>query len=504
LRSKGIALAALIVLGVAYLELVGRLTGRIDDVYITLRYAKNFADGHGLVFNVGERVEGYTCFLWVVLLAAVRHLGFDIVEACGVISAAFGLLTLPVTYAGARALRVSRPAALVAPAILALSPSYAFWAGSGMETLPATFLLALALWLYLRRQDSLWVPAVLALAVLTRPDAVVAAAVIGFERLLYWRGGRGFWRWGASFLIIFAPYYAWRYAYYGYPLPNTFYAKVGSGMAQYERGWDYFLMFFRGSGAIAWFTLALIGVWARRTRTTWTVLGIGLAFWAYVVGVGGDVFGLHRFFIPALPAWGILAAIGIEHLAAVAIAAQRSLVRRASAAAIIFAAVTVFAIGTQRELHTPVWKWPMLIALRTRPGGVFGGGPHPPRTNAMTLSARMREAQELRAHCQPGETIAASAIGVVGYYTNLRIVDMLGLVDVHIAHRKMPGVGRFLPGHEKFDSKYVLSRKPAYILMAPPVSAKWSALPAERNMWANPEFHRDYQWAGWAYRRVRR
>src|SRR4051794_37248022 len=41
----------------------------IDDAYISFRYAENLASGHGLVYNLGERVEGYTNFLWVVLLA---------------------------------------------------------------------------------------------------------------------------------------------------------------------------------------------------------------------------------------------------------------------------------------------------------------------------------------------------------------------------------------------------------------------------------------------------
>ena len=47
----------------------------IDDTYISLRYAKNLVDGLGLVFNPGERVEGYTNFLFVLLGAAALRLG---------------------------------------------------------------------------------------------------------------------------------------------------------------------------------------------------------------------------------------------------------------------------------------------------------------------------------------------------------------------------------------------------------------------------------------------
>ena len=46
-----------------------------DDAFIAFRYARNLADGHGLVFNRGERVEGFTDFLWVLELAGLWRLG---------------------------------------------------------------------------------------------------------------------------------------------------------------------------------------------------------------------------------------------------------------------------------------------------------------------------------------------------------------------------------------------------------------------------------------------
>ena len=47
-----------------------------DDAYISFRYAKNLADGHGLRFNLGDHlpVEGYSNFLWVLLAAAFERL----------------------------------------------------------------------------------------------------------------------------------------------------------------------------------------------------------------------------------------------------------------------------------------------------------------------------------------------------------------------------------------------------------------------------------------------
>jgi hypothetical protein len=63
----GVAIACVLFMGFIFsLDL-------IDDSYISLRFARNFAQGAGLVFNIGERVEGYTCFLWVWLLGLIKR-----------------------------------------------------------------------------------------------------------------------------------------------------------------------------------------------------------------------------------------------------------------------------------------------------------------------------------------------------------------------------------------------------------------------------------------------
>ena len=61
-----------------------------DDAFISFRYARNLLEGHGLVFNPGERVEGYSNFLWVLELAAVwRALGVPPEDAAPWLSVAF-------------------------------------------------------------------------------------------------------------------------------------------------------------------------------------------------------------------------------------------------------------------------------------------------------------------------------------------------------------------------------------------------------------------------------
>ncbi|HMJ10771.1 MAG TPA: hypothetical protein VK524_05155, partial [Polyangiaceae bacterium] len=68
-----------------------------DDAFISFRYAQNLVHGRGLVFNVGERVEGYTNFLWVLVLAGAGRLGFDIVRCATVLGIVFGAAAVVAT-----------------------------------------------------------------------------------------------------------------------------------------------------------------------------------------------------------------------------------------------------------------------------------------------------------------------------------------------------------------------------------------------------------------------
>src|SRR5262245_35741540 len=106
----------------------------VDDAFISYRYARNLAAGHGLVYNPGERVEGYTNFLWTVLISGALRLGWDAEfagRALGVLSS-LGLLATILWYV---AKTVESPAALwVAPVFLAISPGLAVWATGGLET----------------------------------------------------------------------------------------------------------------------------------------------------------------------------------------------------------------------------------------------------------------------------------------------------------------------------------------------------------------------------------
>jgi hypothetical protein len=119
----------------------------IDDAFISFRYAKNLAEGKGLVFNEGERVEGYTTFLWVLIMAAAHEAGFNlpwISKVFAILCAAALILSVAV-FSRFHFKEKSHPyLSYLAPILLTLNPLFLEHIGSGMETLLFGLLLFLA------------------------------------------------------------------------------------------------------------------------------------------------------------------------------------------------------------------------------------------------------------------------------------------------------------------------------------------------------------------------
>ena len=232
-----------------------------DDSLISLQYARNVAQGLGFVFNPGERVEGFTNFLWVSLLALLHPLsdgssaGFvHLATALSVLLAALDILLLY------RLGRLVWPRRL-APIVLMLGlcvfdNGYTVWAMQALESHLLIFSMLAACW-FLWCEPSRWtgIGAALSLAAatMTRPDAALFVAVLGVSELFF--AFRSEKRWAAMLrviaifgvtAVIFGVYFSWRYRYFGYLLPNTFYVKASGLRGEaIERGLRYLNDFLR-------------------------------------------------------------------------------------------------------------------------------------------------------------------------------------------------------------------------------------------------------------------
>ncbi len=326
-----------------------------DDAFISFRYARHFAAGDGLVYNLGERVEGYTNFAWVVELGLLHRLtGVELPHLATTLSAlcTVGTLAVTVLFARSTPLRSQRSVVvLVAFGWLALQRSSALWATSGLETRQLTFLVVLGAWLVWsargRSSRLAYASLVFGLASLTRPEgpllwggALAWYVTRHFPCARSMPRGRGLapiktadrWRpllaLGLPCGALVAGHFLWRHAYYGDWLPNTYYAK--HLQAWPDAGVNYFVTVALEAGLYVVLPIALVGMLARRSRERQSDGLYGLFLWLvvphalYVVRIGGDhfVFRPLDFYFPL-----IAVALG-EGIGAVALSAHLAARRR--------------------------------------------------------------------------------------------------------------------------------------------------------------------------------
>ena len=312
--------------------------------------------------------------------------------------------------------------------------------------------------------------AFLALTSLTRPEGLLVAGLVLADRLRSGRktGWRNFRLAFLSFTCIYIPYFCWRFAYYGYPLPNTFYTKVGSSAEQISRGFAYFKDFL--SPALLLIAIALIPLatlrWFRTYRNLSLIPLILFFYTAYIILVGGDIMPSFRFFTPLVPLFCLMAGIALSTLPGP---------RKLAAAAGLVLSLTVVAYNLYEIRNDWYIRNKIEIdqtAARGREVGLW-----------------------LRIHARPDAVVATNTAGSIPYFSRLKTIDMLGLNDLHIAHRSIADLGKGNPGHEKGDGGYVLSRRPDYVHLG---SSLGSIRPdhgflSDEEIFADPLFHSLYE-----------
>ena len=432
--------------------------GPIDDAFISLRYAENWANGDGLAFNPGERVEGYTNFLMVAMEALLIRLGFDpVVVMSGLSWASLALLVALQTWAVGSLLTPGRPVmTLVIGGVLAVNPMYVCWGASGMEThLYAALILATFLVLTLGREIEWvrWGGLLLALAGLCRPEAVAmtpVAILIAFSRAEdRSRGVRMAGRFLLWFAVPYGIYFLSRWGHFGYLLPNTFYAKHDfGGPVIWQRGVLYVWDFLRAAPLVS--ILALLGVGLGFTRSPWirAFTLVVLTQMAVVIYEGGDHFAMFRFMVASLPFLYLLA-LSVP-------VGWASSARLSRAAETLVMLVVLFAVGISSVRLGRQEKRYELPDVR-----------HFARFKAESEMARdwAEMGGWLNENSSDDASLATIAVGAIGFYSERRILDPLGLTDPEIAHRKAE-LGSGYIGHEKFDVDSVFESRPDYLLLA--------------------------------------
>ena len=448
-----------------------------DDAYISYRYAANLAHGFGPVFNAGERVEGYSSFLWMILGATIIRLGGEPQSWMPLVSAVAALATLGLVLHAHH----SRGMNLVpAGILLAASPCFGAWGTGGLETALFTLTMTGGTLALMRAiaphpdparsptaagglpaadalRSSLVSGFLLGLATLTRPEALFLTPIAGvflLHAVLRKRVPLRVWAaWVAIWMACVAPQLAWRVSYYGRFLPNSFYIK-SPGLSNVMEGLGYLLRSIRDLHLyLPILTGVILFTAAGRIRLRAAVLGpiaTSIAIYgAYVTTTGGDFMPLYRFVAPILPWFALVAG-------AVMLAAHAAIAERWSrgAALIVTAAVLIgySFLNVQRTLREPdVWTEGTLASVGLMRQQVHDWG---------------EVGRELRQVSAPTDTLATTAAGIIPYESRLYTLDLLGL--------NAPDLRRFrerkgMPGHRWLLSEEWLWRLAPQFLLGHPM-----------------------------------
>jgi hypothetical protein len=438
-----------------------------DDPFITYRYAANLQHGLGFVYNLGERVQSTTTPLFALLLALLRNLWPDLphlANLLGAFSLALGALFL-------WDLAHTWQAPFVGWCGLLLYPTFPLLVSTlGSET-PLYLAFCLGAFAFYARHRCSLTAACVALAILTRPDGILVAFILAVHYFLFIRRPIP-WLALALFLGLTVPWFVFAWAYFGSPLPATLAVKQHQGaMAISQRFAPGLVTIFREY--VRWpylleAGLAVVGMACmfRRARS-WALF---LA-WTLLYFLAYSFLGVSRYFwyyAPLMP--GLLALLGLGI----------SCIRK------IFPSGRTISYNGDHSINNPapippplfssgkgekgeigdlnarsLRKSPIsLSSYRSRPLGVERAGIYRTLSNILLVASllllvlaqavdlwQLRKHPDnrmviyevvgewLRDHTPHDASVGTLEVGLIGYYSQRRMIDFAGLIQPQVSNQ---------------------------------------------------------------------
>jgi hypothetical protein len=448
-----------------------------DDAMISMTYARNLIDGYGLSWaRWGSPVEGFTHPLWTFLMIPVNALPVPLRDRSLLIQI-LSLLTLAGTVAAVRRLMLDHfaPAGpdgarhwLPAALLTAFYYPLAYWALMGMETGLQALLTVAAVQLALStahgsrdRSLALWI--VCAAAFLLRMDMLLLVAAVqayvllqkGFRPMMTRRWLLGL----ALFCGMSLAYGIFRWVYFHDFLPNTYYLKLtGVPLAvRLLRGLSVMTQFVRDHFAVLLVAGIGTATFLRRNRRLILPAAVFALYCAYSVYVGGDAWDgdipirANRFVAFAMPLLFVLFNAVLDEALALWKKEEDIAGRFALAAATVAALLIVNGLWLAPEAKADEsWRE---LALTGRP---------PMTERHQDVVADL---QVFRRLVRPGATVATAWAGIPAYFSDYKMIDILGYNDRVIAHSQpiVPldedDFDTFRPGHSKWDERRLLTEQ---------------------------------------------
>jgi len=459
-----VATAALVALVLHQIDLVGDF--RIDDTYISFSFSKNLAEGNGLVFSHGVKVEGYSNFLWVVLVALGSYFyrGVDYYPVARVLALTALVIASVFTYRMVRRF-ASRWAAFFAVGLLLSSTDVFRALVSGLETVPYMAALVYGWHTYLREPRGLRRYSLLAFlpAALLRINGFIPMLVlIGFEVVSSLAERRFSLRklliWAGPAVGLYAAYFLWRWGYYGLFFPSTYYAKQFVAINEPNRGFDQAFAFVRESGVLVILPLMFLPLVSGPKREGWALITAVAVQVAYSIYVGGDWMPFNRFFLPIYPLAAVLAAWGAQGLVN---SARKTLLLLRVALGVALMGVLGFvgmygyagSVDTSGERHK---LGEVKHSLRHTHDNLLG-------------------VKDLIRHLirKPGDRVVTDYAGVFGFFTEAYVIDMWGLCTTEIALKG--GIMGINPIYGKECAECYVDLEPDYFHVIVPLARSRNA-----------------------------
>jgi arabinofuranosyltransferase len=440
--------------------LVSRLWAA-EDAYITFRYIDNLLHSYGLVYNIGERVEGFTHPLWLLLVAIPAALGTPIRAAALLLSlglAIAALILLTFRSRDGKGNAVALPLALV---LLLTHTGFRDFSVSGLE-FPLVCLLLVWFYQSYQKHDLLGKPilhgTLLALLYLARPELILL--ILSFYAVLAWQVIRLYvlklpqrlWhdvlRLTLPLALLASGYHLFRWLYYDAFFPNTYYAKDGLG-AYWSQGIKYFLHFWHYSPILLLASIGWVGLLAISHRfrsqtfsspAKYVMLAQAALLAFYISRLGGD-FMAYRFLLPSMVILTLAMADSLDYLI------QSRPSRRLVGAALLVGTslLVLFPLNPPKAEGFIADERQFYDLYHPANRALFE---EPVSHKWYQLGLQLRQLQE---GTQYPLVIASGNIGYLGFAAGpkVEIVDLYGLVDREGAHNRQPDDGRGRPGHER-------------------------------------------------------
>jgi arabinofuranosyltransferase len=416
----------------------------VDDLYIYFRYVNNFVNGKGIVYNAGEYVEGFSSFIWFLILSIFGFMKLPLEASSKIASLIFAILSLFVIYRISKEL-IPGKWSLFPVMLTAFNLPFILWSVSGFEISFYSLMLLICFYKITKiknnKYDVLSLILLLSVVSFTRPEGFLFSFVFLIAIFFFTKDFKGVFYYALSgYLFLLIGFLLFRFLYFGELVPNTYFAKLGYGIFGYNEiriyrfGIVYILKFFFYNPHYAILLIFLIyrfKYWIKEKNVR-LLLSLILIQFAFVTYTGGEWMEQFRFIVCVVPFISLLSVLVLKDLY------ERKLSDNMDYRILYFIGILFLFVNIYFSDFDSINRERILW------------------NKVKDISA------DLKNIIPPNSLVANGSAGVIPFYLNdVNFIDVIGLTDKYIAkYGKRDDIW-----FEKYSTDYVFNKNPGWIIL---------------------------------------